>query len=275
MNKLNISKQYHNDIFYPSSSDEIDRMIADLELDDKKIDVSGFLLPHAGYTFILPLLVKAFNMVEKPFNNIIIIGSPHKETLEKDAPYNVFTPSFEGMDTPYGPILFNTEIINSFAKEEMKRDSYFEEEPEFELLYPLIKKYFPTTKVVPICCTIKNSKQSKDLASIVNKIYSKDDNNLIIVTSNMNAIKKANVAYKDATNFMNTIEKGEYLLKPESRKLVSACGSGIIDAIKKTKVLRDKKWNMITFERDGVISSTIDTINSKSKIVYHGLGILK
>lgn len=275
MNKLNISKQYHNDIFYPSSSDEIDKMIADVELNINKTDVSGLLLPHAGYTYVLPLLVKAFSMLKKSFNNIIIVGSPHLEILDKDTPYNVFTPSFDGMNTPYGPILFNTDIINSFAKEGMKKDSYFEEEPEFELFYPLIKKYFPNTKVVPICCSIKNSKQSKDFATILNKIYSLDTDTLIIVTSNMNSLKKANIAYKDATNFMNAIELDDYLLKPESRKLVTACGSGILDAVKKTKVLKEKKWNLTTFERDGVISSTIDIMNSKSKIVYHGLGILK
>jgi AmmeMemoRadiSam system protein B len=275
VNKLNISKQYHNDIFYPSSSDEIDKMIADVELNINKTDVSGLLLPHAGYTYVLPLLVKAFSMLKKSFNNIIIVGSPHLEILDKDTPYNVFTPSFDGMNTPYGPILFNTDIINSFAKEGMKKDSYFEEEPEFELFYPLIKKYFPNTKVVPICCSIKNSKQSKDFATILNKIYSLDTDTLIIVTSNMNSLKKANIAYKDATNFMNAIELDDYLLKPESRKLVTACGSGILDAVKKTKVLKEKKWNLTTFERDGVISSTIDIMNSKSKIVYHGLGILK
>ena len=275
MNKLNISKPYHDDIFYPSSRDEIDRMIANIEVNINKIDVSGFLLPHAGYNYILPLLVEAFSMVESSFNNIIIVGSTHKEILDKDAPYNLFTPSYDGMETPYGPILYNTDIINSFAKEGMKRDSYFEEEPEFELLYPLIKKYFPTTRVVPICCSIKNSKQSKDLATILNKIYSLDDNTLIIVTSNMNSLKKANIAYKDAINFLQTMDRGDYLLKPESQKLVTACGSGILDALKKSKILKDKKWKLITFERDGVISSKIDIANSKSKIVYHGLGILK
>jgi AmmeMemoRadiSam system protein B len=275
VNKLNISKQYHNDIFYPSSSEEIDRMIEGIDYDYDKIKVSGLLLPHAGYTYILPLLIKAFNLVENSFNNIIIIGAPHMEILESDHPYNVFTPSFDGINTPYGPLLFNTDIINSFSKSGMKKDSYFEEEPEFEIMYPLVKKYFPDSKVIPICCSINNSKQSKDLATILNKIYSQDENTLIIVTSNMNSLKKAKFAYNDATNFKLALEKGDYLLKPELRKLVTACGSGIIDALKKNKVLKDKKWELTTFERDGVISSTIDLINSKSKIVYHGLGLLK
>lgn len=275
MNKLNISKQYHNDIFYPSSKDDIDSMINDIKSDDKKINVNGLLLPHAGYNFILPLLVEAFSQVEDTFDNVIILGAPHMPILEGNSPYNIFVPSFDGSDTPFGPLLFNTDIINSFAKNEMKRDSYFEEEPEFEIMYPLIKKYLPSTKVIPICCSINNSKQSKDLSTILNKIYLKNQNNLIIVTSNMNSLKKANFAYKDALFFKTALEEGNYLLNQDSRKQVTACGNGILDAIKKTKALKDKFWSLTNFERDGVLSTTLDLLDNKAKIVYHGLGILK
>lgn len=278
MNNNNIGKPYHSDIFYPSDKNEIEKMLQEIEIDDTIfIDstIKGLLVPHAGYTFILPLLKKAFESITESYDNIIIIGAPHQEILLKDKPFNIFCPSYNGCETPYGDIKFNTTLINSFAKEEMKKNSYFEEEAGFELLYPLIKRYFPNTDVVPICTYISNSKESKDFATILNKIYSLSSNNLLIITANMNSLKKDCFAHEDALSFKKILESGEYLLSPESRKLVSSCGSGIFDGIKKTKILKNKSWKLFLFEREGEISKTITKINSKSKIVYHGLGVLK
>ncbi|MGH4036693.1 MAG: AmmeMemoRadiSam system protein B [Sphaerochaeta sp.] len=272
--KNNISIQYHNDIFYPSDKDEIEADISKIETNEEKFDVKGLLLPHAGYDYILPLLVRAFSSIEKNFDNIIIIGSPHQDILSKDSPYNIFLPSFDGCMTPYGPISFNTHI-KEIAHEGMLKDSYFEEESEFELLYPIIKKFFSETPVIPICTEIFNSKKSKDLATFLNKIYSIEKNSLVIVTANMNSPKKGKVAYDDAMNFKQAIENGSYLLSPEYRKIVTSCGSGIFDAIKKTKVLKDKKWKILMVEREGEISQSIIKTTSKSHIVYHGLGILQ
>lgn len=278
MNKNNIAQSYHSDIFYPSDKDEIDRMLEEIEVIKAPIDssnIKGILVPHAGYSYILPLLKTAFTAINNTFDNIIIISSPHQELLLKDKPYNIFCPTYDGCQTPYGDIQFNTDLISSFAKDEMRRDSYFEEEAGFEIYYPLIKKYFPNTPVVPICTSISSSKQSKDFATILNKIYSLSSNNLIIVSANMNAIQKDIVAYKDALSFKEILERGDYLLSPESRKLVSSCGSGIFDGLKKSKPLKDARWELYLFELEGEISTTINKINSKSKLVYHGLGILK
>ncbi|MBK5200600.1 MAG: AmmeMemoRadiSam system protein B [Spirochaetaceae bacterium] len=278
MNNNIIAKPYHSDIFYPSDKNEIERMLQEIIIDDTIfIDSSskGILVPHAGYAFILPLLKKAFESIKESYDNIIIIGSPHQEILLKDKPYNIFCPSYEGCETPYGDIKFNTDLINSFAKKEMKKNSYFEEEAEFELLYPLIKRYMPNTPVVPICTYITNSKESKDFATILNKIYSLNSNNLLIISANMNSLKKDNFAYEDAVSFKTVLESSNYLLSPESRKLVSSCGSGIFDGIKKTKAFKNTNWELFLFEKESKISKTIDKINSKSKIVYHGLGVLK
>lgn len=278
MNNKNITKAYHSDIFYPSDKNEIEKMLEEIEIDNIDIidsQIKGLLLPHAGYTFILPILKAAFESINKNYENIILISSPHQEVLLKDKPFNIFCPSYDGCQTPYGDIAFNTELINSFAKDDMKRDSYFEEEAGFEILYPLIKRYLPNSKVVPICSYITNSKESKDFSSILNKINALSENNLIIVTANMNSLKNDNFAYKDAISFKEILEKGDYLLSPESRKLVSSCGSGLFDSIKKTKLYKNNCWELVLFERDGEISDSINKINSKSKIVYHGLGVLK
>lgn len=275
MKKSNISPSYHRDIFYPNNKEEIEFLLDQNSVKSQITNPSALLLPHASYSFIAPLLQEGLINLDKSYETILIISPSHQEILEKDKPFNIFTTSYESIETPYGELEFNQELIKDFASEKMIRNSYFEEEPAFELLYPIIKKYLPSSKVVPMCVSINSSKQSKDLSSILNKIYTNHPNILIIVSGNLNAYKKADFAYKEACNFKELVESGEYLTQHKAKREISSCCCGIIDSLKKTKILKEKNWELIRFESEGKISSEIEEIITKSKIVYHALGILK
>lgn len=270
---MDISSPLHQDIFYPNSKDRIEEMLKDCKLDKHIDNFSAIFVPHASYSYILDLLKKGLSELNN--QNILIIAPPHMPILQKDKSYNLFVPKSQGWQTPYGDILFNEEIINEFAKDEMKCNDYFEEESEFELLYPLIKKYSPNSKIVPICAEITNSKQSKDLATILNRIYSKFDNIMIIVSGNLNKYEQPKFALKEALEFRELLEKGEFLLQPFAKKRISSCACGILDSIRKTKELKDKQWKLTDFEAEGVLSKDIEEIKTTNKIVYHSLGFLK
>lgn len=265
-----IENTIHQDIFYPSNENEIKNMIEQCEkkyISKSKTNNKLFIIPHASYEFILPLLVNTFTSIEDDFDKVIIIAPSHLGNINQPSPYNLFIPTYDAINTPLGILDLDKEIIDTHFKEEMQNDTYFEEESSFEQLYLLIKYYFGDKKIVPICAIIENAKQSKDFASVLNTII--DDKTLVLISSNACSYQNSNLSYMKTKNLIEALETDQRLLQLQRKNLIDSCGCGIIDSIIKTKKYKNKSWNVNLIEVEGEISTSITKVNNVKKCVYH------
>lgn len=265
-----VENTIHHDIFYPSKKDEILNMIEKCETNYKaitKTDSKVFILPHASFEFILPLLVNTFTSIIDNFEKILIVAPSHLKVIDDSSLYNLFTPSYDAIKTAVGILDFDKDIINKYFNENMQKDTYFEEESSFEQLYVLIKHYFPQKKVIPLCAVIENSKQSKDFSTFLNAII--DEKTLVLISSNACAYQKTTIAYEKTNNFINALTCGERLLQLQRKNIIDSCGCGIIDSITKTQLYKNKKFKINLIEVEKKISNSIIKIKTNDKCVYH------
>lgn len=269
-NKKIIEKTIHQDIFYPSNQEKIYELINENEIKYKseiKSDKKVFLLPHASYEFILPLLINTFTSINDSFDKIVIIAPSHLNKIYTDLDVNLFTPEYDAIETPLGLIDFDKEIIDKYFKDEMKCNTYFEEESSFEQLYLLIRHYFSEKKVIPICAIVENSNQSKNFSSLLNNII--DEKTLLLVSANACAYQKPDSAYKKTNNFIKALNSGERLLQLQKKNIIDSCACGIIDSIAKTKIYKNLCWDINLVEIEKEISKEVIEFDSTNKCVYH------
>lgn len=271
-----IDNTTHHDIFYPSSKDRIIEIIVECEKKYKaheKTNSKVFIVPHASYQFILPLLVNTFTSIKDDFDKILILAPSHLKLINENSPINLFTTSYDAINTPLGTLDFDKESIKDIFHDEMINDTYFEEESSFEQLYILIQHYFKDKKVIPICSVIENSIQSKNFSTILNKII--DDKTLIFISSNASSYQNNTISFKKAKTLIEELQTSPKLLQLQKKNIIDCCACGIIDSIAKTKLYKDRAYNINLIEIEGKVDSTIPMIEIRDKCVYHISATLK
>jgi len=265
-----IDNTTHHDIFYPSSKDRIIEMIVDCEKKYKaheKTNSKVFIVPHASYQFILPLLVNTFTSIKDDFDKILILAPSHLKLINENSSINLFTTSYDAINTPLGTLDFDKESIKDIFHDEMINDTYFEEESSFEQLYILIQHYFLNKKVIPICSVIENSIQSKNFSTILNKII--DDKTLIFISSNASSYQNNTISFKKAKTLIEELQTSPKLLQLQKKNIIDCCACGIIDSIAKTKLYKDRPYNINLVEIEGNVDSKISLLETRDKCVYH------
>lgn len=270
INNKTTDKTIHHDIFYPSSKKTLISLIESCEEEysaKEKSDSKVFLLPHASYEFILPLLINTFTSIKDDFDKVLVIAPSHLKLIDKASPYNIFTTPYKAIDTPLGKVEFDTAFIDDHFKEEMKNVTYFEEESSFEQLYLLIRHYFKGKKVVPICAVIENSKQSRDFSTLLNNMI--DEKTLVLISANACSYQKSHSAFKRTKDFISALNNGERLSQLQRKNIIDSCGCGIIDSINKTKMYKNRAWDINLIEVEKRVSDELVNNTLTKKCVYH------
>lgn len=265
-----IEKTIHHDIFYPSDKNKLEKMIKSCEkeyISNNTGNEKVFILPHASYEFILPLLINSFSYMSKDFDKIIIIAPTHLKQIKNDVEKNIFIPEYDAIETPLGILSFDEDLIKKYFSDDMKNSTYFEEESSFEQLYIMIQHYFSNKTVLPICASIENSIRSKNFSSFLNKII--DEKTLILISANASSYQKNNISYNKAKAFIENLESGEKLLQLQKKNTINSCASGIIDSIVKTKLYKNKSWDIQLIEVEKNISTSLCENDINDKCVYH------
>lgn len=265
-----IENTIHHDIFYPSSKEVLEELIKNEELEykaDLKDNNKVVIVPHASYEFILPLLINTFTSIKDDFERVLIIAPSHLNEIEENCQKNIFVPKYDGINTPLGEMEFDNDFINEYFTEDMREDTYFEEEPSFEEVYIMIQHYFKNKKVVPICAIVNSSTESKNFSTFLNKIL--DEKTLVIISANASAYQNQNLSFKKANALIESLENGDKLLQLQKKNIIHCCASGIIDSILKTQLYKNKSWDVNLVEVEKQIASSIINDDKLNKCVYH------
>lgn len=185
------------------------------------------LVPHAATEWVGKDLDEAYGAVSSLHPTlVVVISSLHGENLEEDKEQVLFAPEGDGM-TITGKEVHFAPVPEGVTM----RDCYFHEEPAIEVQLAYIVSLYPGVPVLPLLAKSKpNSKECKKIRNVLD-LLANEKRTLLVVSSNASASLPSPEAWKEAKAFTEALQQGERILDLSHKGIVSACGSGIIDAL--------------------------------------------
>lgn len=139
---------------------------------------AAIIVPHARFDRIALLVEEAFGYASGLKPCLVAVLAPlHRSPLANDMGLTAIT-------TPMRTIsgrTFNVRIAKTDSPLVAERQSYFEEEPACEELYPAISRTFPEAEVLPLLC----AGSTAGLGSLISQIMSQNPSTLFIISTNM------------------------------------------------------------------------------------------
>ncbi|MGM0431843.1 MAG: AmmeMemoRadiSam system protein B [Spirochaetota bacterium] len=215
---------------------------------------AALFVPHAAYDYILQPTAAAFQSVAHLHPDRVILLAPlHSVVLPEDAPSFLFFPASSGCKTPFGSLSFDrstAEMLVSAVQDgwAAASDSYFEEEPSWELTAPFVHYLFPAATYFPMLYAGRSAKQATKLAGIISEMIT--GRTLLIISSNAavwhERLQGSEQAYR-LTSILSTPtgDKRPPLLDLARKKLITACGTSLFDALYRSRCLT-QPWNIIS-----------------------------
>lgn len=236
--------------FYPSDKNELNKFLENYKINPKYFS-NAVIVPHAGYKYSGKLTVEGIQHLNRECRNVFIFAPAHYERI-----FGCVTCNYKSFETPFGEIEVNQELseeIKTFCNCS-KNNSAFEKEHSIEVLLPIIKKYLPDAKIVPILYGCENF---KNLSETIEKFY---DKGAFIISSDLSHFYPEKEASKIDNYTAKMIEENNI----RDFDIDQACGAvgicGLVEFAEK------KGFSLI---RNGLTNSASATGDS-SRVVGYG-----
>ncbi|MBQ0071446.1 MAG: hypothetical protein KBS81_06280 [Spirochaetales bacterium] len=226
--------RYHEGIFYPANRETL------LSLVKTPIDkepAKALLVPHQEMKKASSVIKEAFRHAGSP-ERVIIITPIHNGRLEQDKDHAFF----EG-EKEEGSLMIEFGLT--------KAEWYSEEEPSGELIAAFVRENLPQSQYGIVYADIKSAKDSKALASFMEKWDS--PSTLFVLSSNLSErTKDTEETQKWKRAAIDALLKGDYLLDRINKNQIHMCGGGIVDALSR---VYPGPWKLAADEEDDTITA--------------------
>ena len=219
-------------LFYPSDPDKLEKKIASLlNINSVKQRVgNSIIVPHGGWDFTGDYIATGFNSIlKKDYKKVIIISNVHRE----------FTNTITVPESRYFLIgnkkikidLDAIKVIINKGKKVVQSNTPHMEEHGIESVLPFVSYLYPEAKIIPILLGKTVVSLVRNLANIIKEI--KDDNTLIIVTSNFSDYIKEERAKEIGNLGISLVESGKMseLVELTRTNKLQTCGAGAISSL--------------------------------------------
>lgn len=277
---MTMLESQHHLIFYPEDRTKLDECTRRRPAAGEPCSLpTAILVPHASYDRVCEALHRSFEHVAmlKP-SKVVFLGPLHQEVLAEHEPAFLFTPRAEGIRVAGVEHVFDAalaaELCTRFKTQVMREDSYFIEEPAFELTLPFIQSYFPGTAVLPLLSGSCDKAQLAIYTQVIKQITDLDDKVLFIVSANANALLPAFEAAKHAKAFRDALSQGTSLCEGLRMHAISSCNTAALDAVGRQHWAAGG-WNIVGLYRDGIQQQDIFAESDENeKRVWHISAVL-
>lgn len=201
------------------------------------------LVPHAAYSNAEDSIRAGYASVagSKP-ELIVLLSALHQSVRPESGDAFLFAPegdAFLGSAMPSLPS--GTPVTRD--------DSYFAEEPAPEEHAALCAAFFPSVPVLPLLSPQSlSAKQCRVLSSFFSSLPEKT---LFIVSSGASAWEGKDAAFSDAKNFIDILRQGGHLLDPFNKKIITACGAGLLEAVLRSDKAPREPWRILSVSSRG------------------------
>jgi MEMO1 family protein len=258
--------------FYPADKNELSKMIDDcLNVAVPKIDnIFALIVPHAGYIYSASVAGYSYKSIQnKNYKTIIIIGPSHHKYFEGFA-----LDDKSAWETPLGQVKLDTSVIKKLAGSD-KSLKYipeaYNEEHCIEVQVPFLQKTLKNFSIVPILTGALNLDSSKHLAEILYEIISKQDDVLLVISSDLSHYYPYETACGLDENLINDVSKNniDSFYANVVNEKYEACGAvGIGILLQVAQKYKTSEIKLLKYANSG------DTAGEKSKVVGYSAFVI-
>lgn len=256
--------------FYPSSADEIKRLISGfIDPGAVKKDAVGCVLPHAGYIYSGRIAVQTVSRINIP-ERMILIGPNHTGYGEQ---FSIMTAG--SWRTPLGEVAIDQPLATSILENSsyLIQDSLaHSHEHSLEVELPILQYFKPDIKIIPIVVGSDDLAALKAVGKEVARVIKKEKlagSALIVASSDMTHYESRQQAQvKDQKAIQAILElDGDKLYSLVRSLNISMCGYGpVIIMLAAANELGVKGAQLVKYG-----SSADSTGDSESVVGYAGI----
>jgi len=244
--------------FYPASAKKLNQKVADLLAASparERPDLSGIIVPHAGYVYSGPVAAAAFMSVRSVKSRIrraVIVGPAHFVPFR-----GIAAPSHRAFVTPLGEMPVDTEAVRKLVEAAI---TVIDDEPHardhaIEVELPFLQAIFGELPIVPL---LFGSASAHAVATAIERTWT--DETLLVVSSDLSHYEDYAAARSHDGHTAEAIEAlDEIAIGP-----ADACGHLAIRG-----ALIEAKRRSLAIERLDLRNSG-DTAGDKRSVVGYG-----
>ena len=250
--------------FYPNDKKELEKLINSFSKQIKKTNkydfrnINAIINPHAAYIYSGYLANLSFKIASKQkAKRVIVIGPSHNTYLEGSS---ICLDEF--YETPLGDIKvdleFSKDLLLKYDFLDTNEECAFEHSTETQA--PFIKYYFPNSSIVEIVY----GKQDVDLLSSLIEELISDNNNLLIISTDLSHFHDLNKASKLDQNCVDAINEKNI----NKLNKCEACGKIGIEALIKVSIKKSLKTEVLDY------FTSFNFNNDKSRVVGYATALI-
>jgi MEMO1 family protein len=259
-----LRQPYAAGYFYPSDKyklkEQIDWLLKTGYKETSFDNISGLVVPHAGYIYSGRTAAFAYNTIkDRTYKTVIIISPSHKEYFPGISIYNG-----DGYLTPLGEVGINKEFVNYLtegSKNIFKGTEGHKQEHAIEVHLPFLQFLFDDFKIVPIVMGDQSKIYIDELSGSISRNI--DNNTLIIASSDLSHFYSRVLANELDSIIEERINSYDYerLYRDLTNKRCEACGGGpIVTMMKALDLLKSNKSIVLDRSDSGDITRNLDEV---------------
>ncbi len=259
--------------FYPSQPKVLTKLLDGYAKELHPMELPGqavgMILPHAGYAYSGPVAALGYLSLTEQYEFIIVAGPSHFVPFQGASIF-----AGESVQTPLGDLAVDQEAAQALmVSHESLREfpAAWEREHSVEVHFPLIKKFLPKTKVVPIVTGHCVGRYSEALAGALAKL-GRTRKFLFVASSDLSHYPDYATASTKDQEFLKAVLTGDpdQVDQADNRILgehhpnlqCTHCGSEPVQAILQYgKVTGAKNIRLMKYQNSG------DVTKDKSRVV--------
>lgn len=249
-------------MFYPENSDELQNTVTAL-IDaakplNRRIDLKGVVVPHAGYIFSGPVAATAYRALKDcaPNKTVFILAPSHYVRI------GASVGAYDAYDTPLGPIKVDKTICAELLSKFDFIPEAHEREHSIEVQLPFLLNALKDFRIVPI---LLGEPSFDETAAILNP-YFNNPKNIFVVSSDLShylPYEQANSTDKNSLKIITNLDTG-------NEDMIDACGHAGLKIIMRLARNNGYKMELLDYRNSG------DTAGDKSGVVgYAAISIHK
>lgn len=266
-----------NGSFYPSHPLVLDQMMSQVSWRDGMQGIykaMGLLLPHAGYSYSGSTAALGYWKVCPP-KIVIVAGPSHFVEFEGIALFLGKT-----VETPLGDILVDQQVVQEIVTNHAFCREYkpaFLREHSVEVHFPMIKKFWPETYVVPMILGNTSSEQLQLLSETLKNIIQKREG-VFIASSDLSHYPSAFMASKIDHIFLNyLLENDEVAIQNQETMLLTEgvenffcthCGKGPVSLLMKLDKLMKSEKIVLKYCNSGEVMNSNHRAVGYASVVF-------
>jgi len=166
----------------------------------------GLLLPHAGYVYSGEVAALGYRSLQKPPETVVVIGPSHSVAFPGTSVF-----AGEAVATPLGDLAVDQEAARELLESHESMAQFlpaFAQEHSAEVHFPLVKRFLPDSRVLPLVTGQGRDSVSNPLADSLVRL-SKTRQILVVASTDLCHYPEYEVAVKADREFLEAVLTGD------------------------------------------------------------------